>query len=321
MSRVVLLAPQRFVQTIGRRLRESGIEGPVATVTAGWQERELELVELDHYIGVPAVNLRLFDRAEGLMRRDPELLTGLHERHDRLRTLQSLYRVRLAHALDAARELLAREDPDDVVEPEREAAIDAVRELDARHLERKRESQVAFDAEWRLAERPGVGEERREIAEVLSGISALVITGGHVGVLRNRLWLFDVFRSLGDKPIFAWSAGAMAVADRIVLFHDSPPQGPGNAEIHAYGFGICPGVVPLPHARRRLKLEDRTRVALFARRFAPAASVTLEEGGWIEWDGESWSSTPDNRRLTHAGTLEPMTDGLASASMAPALVP
>lgn len=316
MSRVVLLGPQRFVQTIGRHLRESGIAGPVATVTAGWQGRESDIKELDHYLGVPAIALRLYERAEALMRQEPELLEGLQERHDRLRSLQRLYRIRLGYVLAAAKELMAFTDDEALIEPEREAAIDAVRQLDARHLDRKLEVQAAFDSRWRLDERESVVKEREEIRRILSEASALVITGGHVGVLRNRLWLFDVFGALTDLPIFSWSAGAMAISERVVLFHDTPPQGAGNAEVHAYGFGLAPGIVPLPHARRRLRLDDPERVALFARRFAPAACVTLEEGGALEWDGEHWTSTPDNLRLTDRGTLERMTDGLATESMA-----
>jgi hypothetical protein len=70
-------------------------------------------------------------------------------------------------------------------------------------------------------------------------------------------------------PVFAWSAGAMAVTDRVVLFHDSPPAGPpATPRSSAHGLGLFPGVVALPHARRRLRLEGpRPRL-----RCSPAAS-------------------------------------------------
>jgi len=115
--------------------------------------------------------------------------------------------------------------------------------------------------------------------------SALAIAGGHVGVLRNRLWLFDVVPVARKGPILAWSAGSMALCERIVLFHDSPPQGPGDAEVFEEGFGVCPGIVPLPHARRRLRLDDPTRVSLFARRFAPARAVVMDDGAILHCDG------------------------------------
>jgi hypothetical protein len=46
-----------------------------------------------------------------------------------------------------------------------------------------------------------------------------------VAVLVNRLRLFGLGDLVADKTVFAWSAGAMAVSERVVLFHDDPPQG------------------------------------------------------------------------------------------------
>ena len=48
------------------------------------------------------------------------------------------------------------------------------------------------------------------------------------------------------------------------------------------------GVVLLPHARARLLLDDTARMAVFARRFAPARCVLLEAGTRIEIDGVGW---------------------------------
>ena len=73
-------------------------------------------------------------------------------------------------------------------------------------------------------------------------------------VLLHRMRLFDVMGLLNDQPIFAWSAGAMAMGDRVVLFHDSPPHGVGNAELFEEGLGAYHGVLPLPHAKKRLHL-------------------------------------------------------------------
>jgi hypothetical protein len=43
-------------------------------------------------------------------------------------------------------------------------------------------------------------------------------------------------------------------------------------------------VVPLPHARARLLLEDAPRMAVFARRFEPARCVLLENGTRMDTD-------------------------------------
>jgi len=88
-----------------------------------------------------------------------------------------------------------------------------------------------------------------------------------------------------------------------VLFHDSPPWGPGHAEAGEVGLGLVPGVVALPHASERLRLDDAGRVSRFARRFEPDACVLLDAGVRLEWmDG--WRS-PEARRLAPSGRVEP----------------
>ena len=82
--------------------------------------------------------------------------------------------------------------------------------------------------------------------------------------------------------MIAWSAGAMALADRIVLFHDRSPRGPGHPEVYGSGLSLLRDVVLLPHARARLLLDDVPRMAVFARRFAPARCILLEAGARIE---------------------------------------
>jgi hypothetical protein len=110
-----------------------------------------------------------------------------------------------------------------------------------------------------------------------------VVAGGHVGVLADVLHLFNVAAALnGGSLVIAWSAGAMALTDRIVLFHDRAPQGPGHPEVYGSGLSLLRDVVLLPHARARLLLDDAPRMAVFARRFAPARCVPLEAGTRID---------------------------------------
>jgi hypothetical protein len=131
----------------------------------------------------------------------------------------------------------------------------------------------------------------------------LCIAGGHVAVLLRRLRLFGVLDLLDAQPIIAWSAGAMVVSQRIVLFHHNPPQGLGSVEVHDLGLGVCSSVVPLPHAERRLALDDRERMALFARRFAPDLCVTMPPGSRLDWDGERWTAQAGTKRLDTSGML------------------
>ena len=54
------------------------------------------------------VNLRLYARAADIFERDTELAAAHVERGRRLRDLQSLYELRLGHAMDAVYELARR---------------------------------------------------------------------------------------------------------------------------------------------------------------------------------------------------------------------
>ena len=52
--------------------------------------------------------------------------------------------------------------------------------------------------------------------------------------------------------------------------------------MYASGLSVVRDGVPLPHARARLLLDDTARMAVFARRFAPARCVLLEAGTRID---------------------------------------
>lgn len=306
MPTVVLLGPQRFEPTVAATLRDLDVVGPLAVVTAGWQERESEDDELREHVAREQLNLRLYERYDLAQSRDPELAEALRRRQERLHELQELYRRRLRHALEATREMMRRPADSTFVQEHRRSAIRALRTLDRQHLTRIRRVHDDFEANWRTAERPAVAHQREQIRQILEGCSALAIAGGHVAVLLSRLRLFDLQPMLGERPIVAWSAGAMAVCERVVLFHDSPPQGAGDAEVLESGLAACRDVVALPHAGRRLRLDDPVRVALFARRFSPARSVALDPGARLDWDGATWSAKRGTCRLDRGGKVREM---------------
>jgi hypothetical protein len=148
-----------------------------------------------------------------------------------------------------------------------------------------------------------VVHHKRELAQILARCSILAIAGGHVGALLHRLRLFDVVGLHGARPVIAWSAGAMVCSERIVLFHDSPPQGAGDAEVYERGLGLVPGVVALPHARARLMLDDRARVSLFARRFAPARPFALDPKTRLDWFEGNLRAHPGTHVLGADGSV------------------
>jgi len=311
MHPLVLLGPQRFTPMVDAALELFVHPGAaVAAVTAGWEERETEDRELGAHVERPVLNLELHARLDDVRQRDPELLRALRARRDQLGELQKLYNLQLRHLGRAAEDLLRREGPTDLLEPEREVAMEHMRALDAHRMQRVAELNSAFRNRWRPAERPVVAAHRRELAARLQEAGALCIAGGNVEALSTCMWLFDVPGLLPrHMPIVAWSAGAMVLADRIVLFHDNPPQGRGYAEVWGPGLKLAPGVVPLPHATRRLQLDDPVRVQLLSRRFSGLLCAALDEGARLVWDGRGWSGATPTRRLTEAGLLTGVGEG------------
>lgn len=307
--KVLLLGPQGGHINVAEALARLGLDGPVATVTAGWEERDGEDSEISEALGERTRSLDLYARTEAVFRADKEVRQILYERYDRLRELQGVYRLRLGGQLQACRDLLeagAGDDKATLYAPEIDDALRAITELDAHHLGRV----SALDGE--IAERIDVNTRdslqapKDELRTILDGCGALLVAGGHVAILLNRLRLFSVLDLAPSMPIVAWSGGAMVLGERIVLFHDSPPQGPGDAEILSPGLGLIQGLLPLPHASERLRLEDPARVALFARRFTPDRCVCMDGGELLEGQcGDSnWGIPASVRMLGRDGAIQ-----------------
>ncbi|MCX5747838.1 MAG: hypothetical protein NT062_35690 [Proteobacteria bacterium] len=309
MSRiVVLLGPQGPHPDIAEVLAEHGIKGRVALVRAGYQERETDDAAMIASLGVPAVNLQLHRRGVDVFRDDPTFTAGYQARQQRLRHMQSFYRVRLDKIEDAARTVSVRYVDPQLLEQEDKVSVDQFRHLDADHIERCDALRTAFEEQWKVAERPLIAKYRAEVKQLMEDSDALVISGGHIASLVNRLALFDVFGVATDKPIFAWSAGAMVLTERIVLFHDFPPYGSDIAQVLDEGFGLAPGIVVLPDPRRKLNLEARIGIQRFARRMAPLTCVAMDHGDRIVFTrGEI--TRADATRLDKSGDIEPNWSG------------
>lgn len=309
---IAVLGPQRHRPTLNQALAALGLEHStrIATVTAGWEEREDEDAELHEHLWGRSLNLKLYARSETALREDHELRAGVRWRTERLRETQELYRIRVAHALEAARELFRRQprpNGADLLAAERAGAIETLRALDAEHERITGDVREEFIARWHPLERPSVVRQRSEVEGLLADVPVMCVAGGHVAVLLDVLRLFDFPHLAGERALVVWSAGAMALAERVVLFHDDPPQGQGSAEVLESGLGLVRGLLPLPHASHRLKLEEPQRVALFALRFRPLLCIPLDgdapEGGRVVWDGRGWRGIAGTRKLTEEGVL------------------
>ena len=254
-------------------------------------------------LGGHDVNLGLYRRWLDVQDRDPEYAEGQRKLGTVLGEVQDTYLLRLDYALQAVYALQHRagSDQDDTDVDAIGDAIAAVRELDEAHLHQVNSVRGEFFAELRPHDRPVIAEHRAAVAGLLGEAAALVMAGGHVGVLADVLHLFNIAAAPLTR-IIAWSAGAMALSDRIVLFHDRAPQGPGHPELYGAGLSLLREVVLLPHAKARLLLDDRQRMAVFARRFAPARCILLENGTRLEAESDGrWP--PSTRVLAEDGRV------------------
>ncbi|CAN5831717.1 hypothetical protein BH11MYX2_BH11MYX2_28150 [soil metagenome] len=283
--RIALLGPQSGTPDVGAVVKELGIKGPVALVRAGYQERESDDAEVVAALGVPSVNLTLHARGNDVFKNAAEFTTAYGARQQRLRHMQGFYHTRLEGTEEAAKRISLRYVEPELLAQEEKVSVDQYRYMDHDHIERCQAVRAGFDKAWPTAKVELVAKHRREVRDLMARCEALVITGGHVASLLNRLQLFDVISAFGDRPIIAWSAGAMVLTDRIVLFHDYPPYGSDIAQVLDAGFGLVPGYVVLPDARRRINLEATAGIQRFARRMAPATCVAMDHGARMIFDG------------------------------------
>jgi hypothetical protein len=192
--------------------------------------------------------------------------------------MQAFYRTRLEGTEEAAKKISVRYVEPELLEQEEKVSVDQFRHMDNDHIERCTAVKAAFHRRWPAESVEILARHRREVRELMLTADALVITGGHVASLLNRLELFDVLDAAGERPIIAWSAGAMVLTDRIVLFHDYPPYGSDIAQLLDAGAGLVPGYVVLPDPKRRINLDAKAGIQRFARRMAPATCVAMDHG-------------------------------------------
>lgn len=301
---IVLLGPQFHRPTAGDALRKLGLTSPAATITAGWQEREGEDEALVRQLPGNSVPLRLYQRAQRVWEADPELHTAHQVMQADMRTVRALYAVQLEAAAVAWVSLLETEGPERLLGPERNAALQAIQRLDAHMLKRVGSIRADFEAEVRLAERPSVTMERAAIVKDLSRVSTVVIEGGHIAVLLNRIALFGLGELIADKTLVGCAGGAMALCRRVVLYDDSPAIGRGHAEVVISGLGFAPGLIALPDAAARLRTDEPDRMRRLSLRLAPDRCALLDPGSKLVWDGRTWAGT-DTGLVLADGTVRP----------------
>lgn len=304
MPRLILLGPQRPVTNLGSAIVEAALpDGPLAVISAGWQDAEGDIDDIHAVVQRQLHDLRLYQRAEQVFAATPDLLLAYRARQDRLQALQRLYRLRLRRLLSAARQMLRARAAPALVEAEQRHSISQLRALDRHHMRRIDSVHMEFDDAFDINANTLLARHSAEISGILDGVETVLVTGGNVAVLINRLRLFRLGPMLAGKNLVAWSAGAMALSERIVLFHDNPPQGRRNPELFGPGLGFVTRQVLFPNARTRLRTSDRVRMQLLARRFSPAGCVTLDSGSLLRFDDGNFAAADGARRITETGKL------------------
>jgi hypothetical protein len=278
----ILLGPQRFTTTVGPTVRALGLDGPIAMVNAGWEERESDDAELAGHLDGQGVNLRLHHRMTDVLAKDEHFAEAARAFRDRQDELRAFYGIRLQSAIDTVHAVRHRTSIHGVGPVAEEDALGTVREVDRWYAAELAELYREVGVSAPRVDSSTIGWHMGEIEAILAGCAGVVIAGGNVRTLLRAMRVFDVSFP-PDLPVVAWSAGAMALTDQVVLFHDFTPHGVTAAEIHDTGLGRLPGIIALPHAKRRLRLEDHERMSVLARRFPDHRLTLLDDGAVLRF--------------------------------------
>ena len=316
---LVILGPQRPSPNLPSVLAQRGLSGPVAVITAGWRHDEDELEALRRDLpGHKLVPLPIYQWFDEVHAQEPVLAAAYAARQKRIRQYKAAYRVQLQAALDAvsATQDLIDRDPA-LFGPELNFILASLRAIDERTVQRVNDIRDEHPATGQPWDYPAARDRHGRIKDALSHCSAVLIAGGHVGVLRNRMYFFGLDELLrgylrSGGCVVAWSAGAMALADRVVLFYDDPPDGRGEAEVLDSGLRLTPGAIWLPHATHRLRVNDPARMARMGQRLRPELAITLENGAWVECVDGAWTNRgqPDTARIIgDDGIARPLSAG------------
>jgi len=300
MSTTILLGPQRFTTTVGATVRSLGVTGRIAMVNSGWEERESDDGELAGHLDGRGVNLRLHHRMMDVLTKDQHFAAAAVAFRDRMDELRAFYGIRLQAAIDAVHAVAHRTSIHAVGPIAEESAMEAVREVDRWYAAELDELYGSVRATAPLDESGTIGWHRGEIGALLDECEAVVIAGGNVRTLLRTLRVFDVTLR-PEQSVVAWSAGAMALTDEVVLFHDFTPHGVAAAELHDRGLGRLPGIVALPHAKRRLMLDDHERMSVLARRFAEHRLLLLDDGAVVRFPDGATELPPGARVIDRTG--------------------
>lgn len=310
---IYILGPQSSIPNLPKTINRFVPTGPLGLISAGWRHSEGEFSALSRELSREIKHLPLYQWFDELGNKEPTLAARSKERQKQIKAYKAAYRLQLHSALGLWSRLQElEEDLPNIYAPDVLDGCKFVKQIDNRAIERLNDIRAQFsdlETPWK---HPSVHDYYSQIKESLQGCSGLLIAGGHVALLRNRMYFFGLHQLIQEflaegKPVFAWSAGAMAITSRIILYYDDPPFGKGIPEVLDTGIGNIPQMIFLPHAQTRLRLNNTKRCQQFAMRFAPDICLTLEPGALLAWKDGFMHNIGDleaSKRIDETGDLK-----------------
>lgn len=278
---LVLLGQQREVPRLQSVLESWGIAGPIGLVSAGWEEDEEDDQWVRDAVDNTVVNSHLYALADDLFQQDPEVIGLLRERQDRLRELREINELQTEHLGAVARELWRRQATHASAAASLQQTMEQLRAIDQTYLEAISAAIAEYDHRIAPKERASVLEYREKVLGRLQDCQALLIAGGHVGVLLNRLKLCRLIQHI-QLPMIAWSGGAMALGERVYFYDQFLPHTKREIELSRRGMELFTGVQLFPRANERLRVQDPRELGLLARRLT-GQCLLLDERSEIGW--------------------------------------
>ena len=299
---LMLLGHQRENPRLQSVLEKWNIRDSVALVSAGWEEDEEDDQWVRDALDCQVVNTHLYRLADELFHQDPEVLTLLRERQDRLRELREVNELQTENLCVVARQLWQRQEQSAAAVFPLQQTIAQLRQIDVSYLQAVSTVIREFDQRIGSKRRPSVLAYREAVLKRIAGCQALLIAGGHVGVLLNRLNLCRLLRHV-SLPIIAWSGGAMVLGQRVVFYDHFVPHAKREVELSRKGLNLFSGMQLFPRAAERLNLQDVCELTLLARRM-DGECLVLDAHSQLEWTAHGRLNVENVRHVTSNGEVQ-----------------
>ncbi|MBX3418496.1 MAG: hypothetical protein KF851_12900 [Pirellulaceae bacterium] len=299
---LLLLGEQRDQPRLQTALERWKISGPVGLVAAGWEEDENDDLWVRDSIRNPVINTMLYELADELFARDPAVLALLRERQDHLRELRDVYQIQLQHFCAIIRGLLIRRETQRTVAEPLDLTFSQLRKVDAQYLTSVAGVIRKYDRELSPKNRPSIVAYQKVVVKRLATCQALLIAGGHVGVLLNRLRLSRLLNQV-PLPTIAWSGGAMALGEVIFFYDHFHPHSGQETELSRHGLKCYRGVQVFPRAEQRLDLHQPVEMAMLAGRIV-SRSLVMDNESELEWSGKKLIHAVNVREISADGLLK-----------------